>query len=818
MVDINSSTLFQSNLSTILHWPLARKIELLSSFSQCSTPLCLCPGWIKPNESIINDITTNDDTIITRKPLLCCSCQHPYDLHYNDKTKSKYWSSESSLEQVDSALQTLLDADLLIRFSTSPSLSDQHDLSTNRTILFIAQTLQSTITTMAIHSTRRDLINTNMMNLLGMCPFEQPCIRDAVINFICSTTLNFTSSSSSSSSTTTTTTNDNQQLHIIFEAGKQFLHLLNTWKMPSNVAHQLWLQEQSSTINMKKINNYELWYARWVGYCIVPQLCPKSLTKYDLITIFGREYLLLIYDHFKYDIQSTRSLTPSLIRFFDTFQQTLTDIDSSCWSSTYERPVLPMFEANIESLLTNDQSNTPTNSINETTEKKVTRRVSKALTNKKQLKRLEPSRMLTSTSTSTSSSSSSQLQHHQPQQQHHNTSPLPGSEFINRVWSCVCERHEQRLRAEIEKSLFKANPKRDEVARLAEQRGFAEFHLIKHDLNKHGANETDLMYKRLLQLINVFSRALPKMPQNYIARTVLDPRHQSLIIVFASKVIGGICFRMFPHRNFSEIVFCAVSEYQQVRGYGTHLMNHLKDYHIRLNITNLLTYADGFAVGYFKKQGFSSTITLNEQVYTGYIKDYDGATLMQCSLYTQVTYTRLTETLSLIKESINVIRTHRFNQIKQAHPDAKFLPNDIHTTDLNNYDNLLNIDHNNINSSDETVDINLLYITLKSVYQEIRSHSYASHVQKRTLFQDYLSIQPVFPIDLDTIHDRLKTKYYHNAYTFTADISRLLDIVGRAYSNQKKDIVNEIRIFDTFVRRKMNEFGLEIGQAQQIYE
>ncbi len=125
---------------------------------------------------------------------------------------------------------------------------------------------------------------------------------------------------------------------------------------------------------------------------------------------------------------------------------------------------------------------------------------------------------------------------------------MPGSEFVNRVWSCVCDRHEQRLRAEIEKTLFKANPKRDEVARLAEQRGFAEFHLIKHDLSKHGANETDVMYKRLLQLINVFSRALPKMPQNYIARTVLDPRHQSLIIIFASKVIGGICFRMFPHR------------------------------------------------------------------------------------------------------------------------------------------------------------------------------------------------------------------------------------------------------------------------------
>lgn len=241
---------------------------------------------------------------------------------------------------------------------------------------------------------------------------------------------------------------------------------------------------------------------------------------------------------------STRSLSPSIIRLFDSLQQTLTESNSPCWSTTYERPVIPMLEANIESLLTGDQSSTPTNSNNETTEKKITRRVSKALTNKKQLKRLEPSRMLASSSSASSSGpSSSSLQ--QPQT---NGQTLPGGEFIHRVWSYVCERHEQRLRAEIEKTLFKANPKRDEVARLAEQRGFAEFHLIKHDLSKQGMEETDLMYKRLLQLINVFSRALPKMPQNYIARTVLDPRHQSLIIVFASKVIGGICFRMFPHR------------------------------------------------------------------------------------------------------------------------------------------------------------------------------------------------------------------------------------------------------------------------------
>jgi len=39
-----------------------------------------------------------------------------------------------------------------------------------------------------------------------------------------------------------------------------------------------------------------------------------------------------------------------------------------------------------------------------------------------------------------------------------------------------------------------------------------------------------------------------------------------------------------------------------LQGYGTHLMNHLKDYHIKHNVLHFLTFADEFAIGYFKKQ------------------------------------------------------------------------------------------------------------------------------------------------------------------------------------------------------------------------
>ena len=40
------------------------------------------------------------------------------------------------------------------------------------------------------------------------------------------------------------------------------------------------------------------------------------------------------------------------------------------------------------------------------------------------------------------------------------------------------------------------------------------------------------------------------------------------------------------------------------QGYGTHMMNHLKDYHTRHGVLNFLTYADEYAIGYFKKQVF----------------------------------------------------------------------------------------------------------------------------------------------------------------------------------------------------------------------
>lgn len=59
----------------------------------------------------------------------------------------------------------------------------------------------------------------------------------------------------------------------------------------------------------------------------------------------------------------------------------------------------------------------------------------------------------------------------------------------------------------------------------------------------------------------------------------------------------------YGSQKFGEIAFCAITADEQVKGYGTRLMNHLKQ-HARDGdgLTHFLTYADNNAVGYFIKQ------------------------------------------------------------------------------------------------------------------------------------------------------------------------------------------------------------------------
>lgn len=190
-----------------------------------------------------------------------------------------------------------------------------------------------------------------------------------------------------------------------------------------------------------------------------------------------------------------------------------------------------------------------------------------------------------------------------------------------------------------------AVPFPEKPAVLEERQGEISFRVVNND----GQASSSII---LSGLKCIFQKQLPKMPKDYIARLVYDRTHLSIDIVkrpptgsyaessgMPGEVVGGITYRPFKGRQFAEIVFCAISSDQQVKGYGAHLMSHLKDYvKATSDVMHFLTYADNYAIGYFKKQGFTKEITLDKPKWMGYIKDYEGGTIMQCSMLPKIRY------------------------------------------------------------------------------------------------------------------------------------------------------------------------------------
>ncbi len=117
-------------------------------------------------------------------------------------------------------------------------------------------------------------------------------------------------------------------------------------------------------------------------------------------------------------------------------------------------------------------------------------------------------------------------------------------------------------------------------------------------------------------------------------------------------------------------------------------MNHLKDWARQQGTLHMLTYADNYAIGYFKKQarrththahtqhtqhahntthttrththarsltrlltqGFTLSVTLAKKYWQGYIKDYEGASPMECVVHPGVSYVDIPNIIRRQKE------------------------------------------------------------------------------------------------------------------------------------------------------------------------
>ncbi|KAF4654237.1 Histone acetyltransferase kat2b [Perkinsus olseni] len=171
------------------------------------------------------------------------------------------------------------------------------------------------------------------------------------------------------------------------------------------------------------------------------------------------------------------------------------------------------------------------------------------------------------------------------------------------------------------------------------------FELVSH------ANATEEKMLKLLVVKNIFSRQLPRMPKAYLSRLMFDSKHETMVMIRGDSILGGCCFRQFQ-THFIEIAFLAVRSVHQIQGNGTRLMNHMKEYAKSIGVHYFLTYADNHAIGYFKRQGFTKHLSFPKAQWNGFIKDYDGGSLMGCKLFENINYLALGTCLEELAQKV----------------------------------------------------------------------------------------------------------------------------------------------------------------------
>ncbi|XP_015930997.1 histone acetyltransferase KAT2A isoform X2 [Parasteatoda tepidariorum] len=348
---------------------------------------------------------------------------------------------------------------------------------------------------------------------------------------------------------------------------------------------------------------------------------------------------------------------------------------------------------------------------------------------------------------------------------------------------------------------------RDLKPRELEREGTLEIHIVANSVT-HDISEKCKIY--LIGLQNLFYHLLPQIPKEYIARFVFDTKHRNLALVCKEDVIGGICFRMFPEQDFSEIVFCGVSVNKQVRGYGTHMMNHLKDYHIKHNVLHFLTYADNYAVEYFKKQGFSKTITLDKEMYSCYIKEYDGAELMECRLDPKIKYVDLSNVLKVQKEIIKFLIRKERDSDPLVRPGICYFDQGVQQIPIETIPGVSGcLKKERKHKKDSGLFQQILETKLRRVFDQVSTHTCAWPFQtlvKKLAFPEYYDVVKK-PIDLQAIKEKLERHFYTSGARFHDDITLMFKNC-RAYHRNETASYKCSCVLEKFYLEKMREYCL----------
>lgn len=738
--------------------PRPKKLEKLGVYSSCKAEgACKCNGWKSQNPPPTPPRTDQQSsTVNLQEP--CRSCSHTLGDHVTHL-------ENVSEEEMNRLLGIVMDVEYLYT-----CVHKEEDADTKQVYFSLFKLLRKSIL----------LMGKPILEAQESPPFEKPSIEQGVNNFV---QYKFSHLPS-------------KERQTIVELAKMFLNQINYWQLETP-------SQRRQRVPNDDTAGYKANYTRWLCYCNVPQFCD-SLPRYETTQIFGRTLLRSVFTVMRKQLleqarQEKDKLPPekrTLIlthfpKFLSMLEEEVYSHNSPIWCQEFQAGAsggqIPIHTVISAPPVTRPMyySTSPV-SVDLSTGGSVSPA-------RKPASALEPN-------PAGEKRKASEPLNHEESKRPRVVGDIP-MELINEVMATITD-----PAAVPETSLLSAHSARDEAARLEERRGVIEFHVIGNSLNQK-PNKRILMW--LVGLQNVFSHQLPRMPKEYITRLVFDPKHKTLSLIKDGRVIGGICFRMFPSQGFTEIVFCAVTSNEQVKGYGTHLMNHLKEYHIKHEILNFLTYADEYAIGYFKKQGFSKDIKVPKAKYVGYIKDYEGATLMGCELNPSIPYTEFSVIIKKQKEIIKKLIERKQAQIRKVYPGLSCFKEGVRQIPIESIPGIRDTGWKPLGKGKELKDPDQLYSALKTILQHIKSHQNAwpfMEPVKKTEAPGYYQVIR-FPMDLKTMSERLKSRYYTTRKLFMADMQRIFTNC-REYNPPESEYYKCANLLEKFFYIKIKEAGL----------
>uniref|UniRef100_A0A3P8WJH9 Histone acetyltransferase n=1 Tax=Cynoglossus semilaevis TaxID=244447 RepID=A0A3P8WJH9_CYNSE len=720
-------------------FPRAKKLEKLGVFSACKAiDTCKCNGWKNPNPPSAPRMDMQQQAASLSEP--CRSCGHALADHVSHL-------ENVSEDEINRLLGMVVDVENLFM-----SVHKEEDTDTKQVYFYLFKLLRKCILQMS---------QPVVEGSLGSPPFEKPNIEQGVLNFV---QYKFSHLAP-------------KERQTMFELSKMFLLCLNYWKLETPSQYRQRTQKDDGTA-------YKVDYTRWLCYCHVPQ-SNDSLPRYETTQVFGRSLLKSIFtvtrrqllEKFRVEKDKLLPEKRTLIlthfpKFLSMLEEEIYGENSPIWEADFTMPasdgtqlgqtvVSPAAVPGSPALMKGMSSISTLGGMDTAGSEPITgekRKLPEALT-------LEDAKRIRV------------------------MGDIP-MELVNEVMMTITD---PAAMLGPETNLLTPNAARDETARLEERRGIIEFHVIGNSLSQK-SNKKILMW--LVGLQNVFSHQLPRMPKEYITRLVFDPKHKTLALIKDGRVIGGICFRMFPTQGFTEIVFCAVTSNEQVKGYGTHLMNHLKEYHIKHGILYFLTYADEYAIGYFKKQGFSKDIKVPKSRYLGYIKDYEGATLMECELNPRIPYTELSHIIKRQKEIIKKLIERKQSQIRKVYPGLTCFKEGVRQIPVESIPGIRETGWkpSNKEKCKEVKDPDVLYNILTLTPGPSWNHKVNGCLFFLTSF-------------FNTMTERLKNRYYVTKKLFIADLQRIITNC-REYNPPDSEYCKCANTLEKFFYFKLKDGGL----------